>query len=355
MIATPWPNLTLYARLAGEIDPYAPENAHLFRGEEAFTPDVQGWRRWSKPSPEPQLDDTFETLLLESIARHRARVAGLIEKLADRVAASAQSPPLLVAILRAGVPVGALLARSLARRFGAEVPLVAISLFHGLGWDEAGLQAALADHPGRPVWFVDGWTSGGGVATELRDSFVRWLAAGRVDFTNGAGPRLAVLNDPRSVADAAAIRADIFVPSSCFTAPETLGFSRGFSTGDGGMFYVYRFPRSLLRPQYVEAWMAEEQEAGSRRQEAEGEQSAICNPQSAIPTGWRLHINEVVRALINRQPREVFLKDDEATAADTLATVLHLCRLRGVPVRYGCPQVAEWGAIAAARMTGNKQ
>ena len=342
MIDAPWPSLTLYADPAGEIDPYDQTNAPLFRGEEAFAPEVMGWRRWSKPSPEPRLDTVFEKLLLDSIAREKSAVTGMVEALADKVAASVSSPPLLIAILRAGVPVGALLGRSLERRFGAKVPLAALSLFDGLGWDVAALSAALADHPGRPVVFVDGWTSGGGVARELRRSYERWISAGYPEFTNEEGPRLAVLCDPRGVAHFSAVQADHFVPSSLFTAPETLGFSRGFAAANGGMFRVYRFPNLLLRPSYIEAWLAE------------GE-SVLKAPDESLPApppppGWRLHVNEVVRALINRSPREVLLRESEADATQSLAPVLHLCRLRGVPISYDRQEVAAWGAVAAARM-----
>ena len=346
MIGTPWPNLAVYAKPAGEVDPYDDANTPLFRGEEAFAPETTRWRRWSKPSPEPRPDAAFEALLLDSVRREKAAVLGMAETLADGVAASVASPPLLVAVLRAGVPAAALLARALSRRYGGTaVPVAALSLFDGLGWDGAALGEALADHPGRPVAFVDGWTSGGGVARELARSWERWTAAGNRDFTGGEGPRLAVLCDPRGLAHFSAVRADRFVPSSLFTAPETLGFSRGFATGPegSGMFRVYRFPPSLLRPGHVEAWMSEEV---APEKPARDEPP----PASSPPPGWRLHINEVVRALINRNPREVLLRDDEETAAASLAPVLHLCRLRGVPVSYGRPEVESWGALAAARM-----
>lgn len=348
MIETAWPDLTVLARGAGEIDPYDRRNAPLFRGEEAFAPEVTGWRRWSKPSPEPRLDEPFRALLRASIVRESGAVAGLVARLADRVARTLDRPPLLVAILRAGVPVGALLADALARRCGARVPLVALSLFDGLGWDTLALDAALKAHPGHPVWFVDGWTSGGGVARELRASHARWLNSGRPDFTGGAGPRLAVLCDPRAMATAAAIHADRFVPSACFTAPETLGFSRGFATGDEGMFRVYGYPRALVRPDLLGAWTAIARSSPSPPAPVVAPAPGPAPP----PDGWRIHSNEVIRALINRAPREVVFRDDEVTVAAEMAPVLHLCRLREVPVRFGQAEIAAWGALAAARMGG---
>jgi hypothetical protein len=343
-ITTPWPGLRVYARPHGEIDPYDPANAVLFRGEEAFAPDMQGWRRWSKPSPEPPLDAEFEKLLLTSIATHAPLMAALVARLAEKMVAQQDGPPVLVAILRAGVPIAALLSRALEQHCGVPVPVVALSLFHGLGWDEAALRLILRDFPGRPLWFVDGWTSGGGVAQELDDSFARWIAAGEADFTGGTGPQLAVLCDPRGKAQASAVRADLWVPSSCFTAPETLGFSRGFAQESGDLFNVYTFPRTLLRPTWVQSWL--------RIADVPPAPVIPADTPSVVPSpeGWRVHVNEVVRALINRAPHEVLLRDEESTARHQLAPLLHLCALRGVPVRFAQKAVGDWGALAAARM-----
>lgn len=349
MIPSPWPGLKVYAEEAGEIDPYDPANIHLFRGEEAFAPDVTGPKRWSKPSPEPEPGPEFEGLLLGAISRERPTVLGMVERLADNVAEAHPDPPLLVAILRAGVPVSALLARTLTRRYGEAVPTAALSLFDGLGWDalalEAALEAALRDHPHRRVLFVDGWTSGGGVARELRRSHERWLRSGHPDFTHGKGPRLAVLCDHRGLAAFSAVRRDAFVPSCLFTAPETLGFSRGFAAdGGAGMFRVYRFPERLLRPDYLAAWMEEDEPIPVP------EEPFV--PPPPAPPGWRVHVNEVVRALINRSPREVFFRDEEADVRERLAPVLYLCALRGVPASFGRKEAGELGAVAVARMEG---
>ncbi|NJN66867.1 MAG: hypothetical protein HC884_09185 [Chloroflexaceae bacterium] len=151
VIATPWPGVRVLARSAGELDPYDTANAHRFRGEEAFAPDVAGWKRWSKPSPEPPLDEHFRTLVLTAIAQRAGTIHALVNALAEAVQGSLTEPPLLVAILRAGLPVSVLLARCLEQQLGAPVPVVALSLFAGWGWDEAALLAALRTHPNRPV------------------------------------------------------------------------------------------------------------------------------------------------------------------------------------------------------------
>lgn len=351
-IETPWPNLQLYAQACGEVDPEAESSSSLFRGEEAFAQGPSPTQRWSKPSPEPSLGEDFEAVLLASIESNARLMSALAREVARQIAGSEEKAPVLVAILRAGVPVAALLAPLLARHFGAQVPIAAISLFQGLGWDECALRAVLRDFPNRPLWFVDGWTSGGGVASELSDSFGRWIEKGLPDFTRehkaqpqvlAAGPRLAVLCDPRGKASASAVRADVYVPSCAFTAPRTLGFSRGFWRAGGEMFGVYQFPPRLLRPREVGAWL----------QVLEAAPSALPPGEAAgemPPSQWRVHVNEVMRALVNRSPREIWLRDEEDLARVNLAPLLHLCESRGVPVSFGRAELSLWKTLAAARM-----
>ena len=341
---TPWPGVRLYARDCGEIDPYDASNAGLFRGEEAFESDVIGWKRWSKPSPEPKLDAGFEAVLLDSIEQNAPQLGALARELARRIGASFERAPVLVAVLRAGVPVCALLRPLLEAHFGEEVPICAFSLFYGLGWDEAALQQIVADFSDRELLFVDGWTSGGGVATQLKASFEQWRASGKRDFCNGRGPQFAVLCDPRGKATFCAVRADCFVPSAAFTAPETLGFSRGFAFEDESLFGVYKFPARFQKPAWIEAWMnvAQAQAAPLPRDEK--------TQGNAAAPGLRLDINEVTRALINRDPLEIWLRSNRTGAEKTLAPLLYLARLRGIPVSFERPELDEWNTSALARM-----
>ena len=344
-IQTPWPDLRLYARDCGEIDPYSAQNAGLFRGEEAFAPDVEGWKRWSKPSPEPQLDAEFEPILLASIAHQAPQINAMARALAEKIAANnPDKPPVLIAILRAGAPICALLAPILSEHYDQTIPVCAFSMFYGLGWDERALEQILADYLNHAPIFVDGWTSGGGVATQIARSFEAWKASGKPDFTDGKTPQFAVLCDPRGVATYSAIRADFWVPSAAFTAPETLGFSRGFAFEDGELFGVYRFPASQLKSRWIQNWL-----------DILKTPLATLPPDDAAtstlpPANFRVHVNEVTRALINRDPLEIWLRLGEDEARQTLAPLLYLARKRGVAVEFGRADLENWGALAIARM-----
>ncbi|BCM92260.1 hypothetical protein IAD21_04139 [Abditibacteriota bacterium] len=343
-IHIPWPNLRLYARNCGEVDPYDSQNAAIFRGEEAFAPDVVGWQRWSKPSPEPRLDAGFQAVLLDSIGANAPQINALVRELARRIGDSFDKAPVLVAVLRAGVPICALLAPLLKKHFGEDVPMCAFSLFYGLGWDEVALEQIVADFPDRPLLFVDGWTSGGGVATQLNQSFQQWRSKGKRDFTEGRGPQFAVLCDPRGKATFSAVRGDHFVPSAAFTAPETLGFSRGFAFESGELFGVYAFPTRFQKPEWIAAWM-EILNAPSMPLPCDN-----STGNQMAPAGLRVDLNEVTRALINRDPLEIWLRADEVSAQQSLAPLLYLAQLRGVPVRFSRHELDEWNTAALARM-----
>lgn len=346
MIYTPWPRTRIVAQNCGIIDPYNSQNALLFRGEEAFEDTFSGRARWSKPSPEPILDAGFESILLDCVAQNAELMNALVRELARKIAEKFADgkKPVLVAILRAGLPVCALLSCLLEEKWGAPVPIRAFSLFYGLGWDEIALEEIVAEFPERPLIFVDGWTSGGNVAIELNRAFEGWKAAGKPNFSRATKPLFAVLCDPRGVADLSAVQDDVWVPSSCFTAPETLGFSRGFARGEDELFGAYEFPHALLRPHWVAAWF---QVLQSKIVPLPTGKPLVFE---ATPPKMRIHVNEVTRALINRDPREIWLNADENTARKTLGPMLHLAGLRGVPIRFASDVPQRYGASAVAQM-----
>jgi len=53
-----------------------------------------------------------------------------------------------------------------------------------------------------------------------------------------------------------------------------------------------------------------------------------------IPPGLRIHVNEVVRALINRSPKAIIFSDNQETAETEFEPLLYLCKIRGVEVKF---------------------
>lgn len=319
---TPW-DMPLYARLTGEVPPFgAPERFRPL--DRAYDGDAGFWRL---PSPEPDLDDAFwDRVKAELPGRGMAEAA---RNLAAGLRAWEPDGRRLVfaAILRAGVPVADWL-----RRLLPESAAAALSLFVGVGVDREALARLRADHPGRRVVFVDGWTGKGGVARALAEL--------------GAGP-LAVLVDPWGWADFAGIREDRFCASACFTGLATLGFSRTFVTGPDEIFSAYRFPERHLRRDLVAAWRAALPapepfpDAGDR----------IPRPERfSAPTSLRIHANEVCRALVNAAPTALWFRDGENEAREEFGLLLALARARGVAVEFAHAGLACLRTRVACRL-----
>ena len=288
------------------------EEVHPFRDTDKFRPLDRAYNGnntfWSTPSPEPDLSDAFwdEVALSftnDSLLKEAAKslAASILEKYPD------PGKILFVSILRAGVPITDWLCRLLPGSMGA-----AISLFVGLGIDQAALKKLARDFPGRSIIFVDGWTGRGGVARAIAEL--------------DAGP-LAVLIDPWGWADFSGIQEDIFCPSACFTGLATLGFSRTFFVDKNNFFSAYRFSEIFSQKELVKNWQT------------------ICPKNPGLPkkpiikrfhaqTQLRIHSNEVCRALINAAPEILYFKDNKPFAEKNFDLLLKLAEQRSIPAQF---------------------
>jgi hypothetical protein len=145
------------------------------------------------------------------------------------------------------------------------------------------------------------------------------------------------LVDPLGVADLCATHEDHIIPSSCFTAPDTLGFSRGFVRDPKEMMRVFQFPKKYIRMNYVKAWMDVLEVDPVPVEKG-------CPKSLNRPEGSKIHVNEVVRAAVNRKPHKICIAMQEVIAEEELKPLLMLCRARDIPVVFQSDCVS--GAIA---------
>ncbi len=304
----------VYATLLKEIDPF--QELSYFR---SLNQAYDGSNiHWQTPSPEPLLPNEFLTTVAQfPTTRLQESIATLAATIIDWQPDATKL--LLVAILRAGVPI----ADGLARLLPGAVA-VSLSLFTGLGLDQVAWQTIQRDYPNRRWLFVDGWTGRGGVAREIAKL--------------GIAP-LAVLVDPWGWANFAGCYEDIFCPSACFTGPTTLGFSRTFYIDDQSMFAAYLFPEKYTRPDIIEQWRANYPTAPTKPLE----------PISRFfkQTTLRVHSNEVCRALINANPKIIYLADDQHYATEHYNLLIQLAELRHVPVQFCAKWLSDYQAKVA--------
>lgn len=155
--------------------------------------------------PEPSL--THRHFFQSALAKHRVRLASEVDLLAQQLIerhSDASAPIVLVSLVRAGVPLGVLLHRTLAR-LGHPSVHYGISIVRGRGIDTVALDRIEQRHGTEHLVIVDGWTGKGAIRHQVQKSF-----NGRKGYAST--PPLVVLADPAGVADIACSYEDWLIP-----------------------------------------------------------------------------------------------------------------------------------------------
>lgn len=122
--------------------------------------------------------------------------------------------PVLVSLVRAGVPCGVLMRRYARQELLKDIPHYGVSIIRGKGFDENALETVIKLHQGSTLVFVDGWTGKGMITKELQQSCEAFYKSRRLKVS----PVLAVLADPAHSTDLYATREDFLNPSCCLNS-----------------------------------------------------------------------------------------------------------------------------------------
>ncbi len=159
----------------------------------------------------------------QALAQGGERMAREVQQLALQLVSHYQSqslpagrspnPLVLVSLVRAGVPLGILLARAI-RSLGMPCVHYGISILRDRGIDALALEAIVSRHGAQTLYFVDGWTGKGAISQELEHS----LAADH-RFPRECGRlRLVTLADPAGEAWLCASAEDWLIPTGLMGA-----------------------------------------------------------------------------------------------------------------------------------------
>lgn len=176
--------------------------------------DIQAGRHYSEDLPIEQVPSSaYEAVfdrLMDSQLMRVARYTGVLTRLV-----LAQHPnPVLVSLVRAGVPCGVLMRRYAARELGLDLPHYGVSIIRGKGFDENAIRFILERHPDRELVFVDGWTGKGMITRQLEESCRQFNGRNGTKLR----PVLAVLADPAHSCELYATREDFINPSCCLNS-----------------------------------------------------------------------------------------------------------------------------------------
>lgn len=291
--------------------------------------------------------EAYIALYHEMLEQYGAKVAICVARVAEKVVSlRGIDNVVLVSLARAGTPIGILMKRYLAFRYGVEVPHYSISIIRGRGIDETALHYIALKHPRGAVQFVDGWTGKGAITQELKAAIEAWNKKGRKQLD----AELAVLADPGHCVKLYGTREDFLIPSACLNSTVSGLVSRTILNADfiapddfHGAKYYKELAADDVSNAYVEAIVAhfteelvmeiqQEQQQEEPEPTWEGLRSVERIEQQFDLTN-RHHIKpgigETTRVLLRRIPWKILVNPE---AEQNLSHIYLLAKERGVEV-----------------------
>ncbi len=301
-------------------------------------------------APTPEHLALYQSALKDGKSRMAAEIANLTATLAaifnNKI--NADQPLILVSLVRAGLPIGVLLQRTLnenkvpSRHFG-------LSILRGRGLDLTALKLILQNFPKSPIVFVDGWTGKGAIYDELAKSLSPFNDPNHDHFSQifHQGSHvipLLTLADPAGVAWLSASSDDWLIPSGLLNSTVSGLISRSLLSAEPS-----RLHRCIIYDDLTNEDVSLDfiDQVDSERQQLT--QSPIILPTYSQPRyatkaiidelANQYHISnrnrikptiaEATRAILRRDPDRVLLA---AAAHPDTALLRHLCDSCGITV-----------------------
>lgn len=162
--------------------------------------------------PTEQYIALFEETLQQTARKVALAVAVVSELIVSR---RGTDNTVLVSLARAGTPVGVLIKRYIAERYGMDLPHYSISIIRGKGIDENAILYLLQQHgKDADLQFIDGWTGKGAIRQVLIESCTEFHRKYGIPLNDD----LAVLADPGYCSGTFGTREDYLIPSACLNS-----------------------------------------------------------------------------------------------------------------------------------------
>lgn len=281
----------------------------------------------------------------EYLARYRHKIAQGIIALSDYIfrQPETQKQPqiVLLSLIRAGLPLGVLLKRHLAKQHPTHH--YGISIIKDKGLDRAALETILARHPQAAFYCIDGWIGKGAISANLRQSWQQ--LAPRIPM------QLLTLSDPTSdLSDYSPYGGDWLIPFGILGSPIAGFISRSLYQAYPQQHAVYYYDQiaqhytaetapfnhfiaqvEQVLPQAVLPDLSREHKIPQRQLFA---RLAQIQRQHRIADLNRLKpsIAEATRAILRRQPEKVLIAPHNETPE--LRLIKTFCAERHIPLEH---------------------
>lgn len=281
--------------------------------------------------------DAYMRVYKQALENYSGIVARAVGILADKIISVRGNDTVLVSLARAGIPVGILLKRYIAKKYKVNLSHYAVSIIRGRGIDDNAMKYLLERYRPDRLMFVDGWIGKGAILNELKKEILKY---------DGVYDDIAVIADPANVTEFCGTHKDILIPSSCLNSTVSGLISRTFLRDDvigkndfhGAVYYKelkkvdlsYEFINTIENKFDMNDLPWEEKISGYGIDEVrEIADRYNISDINLIKPG----IGETTRVLLRRIPWKV-LMDKSCKDDPQLEHLIRLTVEKGVPVEY---------------------
>ena len=281
--------------------------------------------------------DKYMQVYKEALNTYAKPTALAVGRLSDKIISQKGENVVLVSLARAGIPIGILIKRYIAKKYKINVPHYSISIIRGRGIDKNAMNYLIDKHGANSLLFVDGWIGKGAILTELKKDISEF---------EGVSSDIAVIADPANVTELCGTHDDILIPSSCLNSTISGLVSRTFLRDDiikpddfHGAVYYGELAESDLSYEFIDAIEKEFTDAApteDKKLTGKGidEVRKIAehfdiDDINLVKPG----IGETTRVLLRRIPWKVLI-DEAYKGSHDLAHIVRLAEEKNVPIEY---------------------
>ncbi|MBD5543818.1 MAG: cysteine protease StiP family protein [Lachnospiraceae bacterium] len=299
---------------------------------------IQAGKHYSEMLPiEYVPTEKYMQVYREALENYSKPVALAVGKLADKIIEKKGKEIVLVSLARAGIPIGILVKRYIAKKYQMNVPHYSISIIRGRGIDDNAMKYLLKSYKPQQLLFVDGWIGKGAILNELKKDVAAY---------EGVLADIAVIADPANVTELCGTHEDILIPSSCLNSTVSGLVSRTFLRADiigendfHGAVYYGELKEADLSYEFIDAIEKEfEMNSTIESEPISGlgidEVKQIANTFDIADINLiKPGIGEATRVLLRRVPWKVLI-DERYKNDPQLGHLVRLAEEKKVPVEY---------------------
>ena len=273
---------------------------------------IQAGKHYSEMLPVEYVPtEKYMQVYREALKNYAKPVALAVGRLADKIIEKKGQDIVLVSLARAGIPIGILVKRYIAKKYQVNVPHYSISIIRGRGIDDNAMKYLLSRYEPGQLLFVDGWIGKGAILNELKKDLAQY---------EGASSDIAVIADPANLTELCGTHDDILIPSSCLNSTVSGLISRTFLRSDiigkddfHGAVYYGELKDSDLSYEFIH----------TIENEFEIDDINLIKPG----------IGEATRVLLRRVPWRILI-DERYKGDPQLGHLVRLAEEKNVPIQY---------------------